>query len=143
LLLVGDHGDGYAARLNPAGILTGATYIGGTQMTEPSIADIAYNDIARFIAVAPNGSVVVAGTTNAPDFPGINPPPSLGQSPGVEFVASIFLDLTVLNGGSYAPGVVVPGEVLAIKGYQLGPAVGQLENPSGISALHGDHAHLF
>ncbi len=127
------YGDGYAARFNPAGILTGATYIGGTQMTEPSVADLAYNDIARLIAVAPNGSVVVAGTTNAPDFPGINPPPSLGQSPGVEFVASIFLDLTVLNGGSYAPGVVVPGEVLAIKGYQLGPAVGQLVSPAGTS----------
>ncbi len=104
----------FAARFDPSGVLTGATYLGGSQA-----------DIANLIAVAPNGSVVIAGTTVSPDFPSINPPPMLGQTTNVGFVTSMFMDLTVLNAASYVAGVVSPGELVAIKGYQLGPAIAQ------------------
>jgi uncharacterized protein (TIGR03437 family) len=107
-------GDGYAARFDPFGALTGATYLGGSQ-----------SDVANFIAVAPNGSVVIAGTTLSSDFPGIAPPVPSGPSGGAPFVAGMFMDLTVLNAASFVPGVVSPGEIVAIKGYQLGPEIGQ------------------
>jgi hypothetical protein len=46
-------------------------------------------DDASQIAVAPNGSVMIAGSTFSPDFQAIKTLPTLGQSTGVGFVTSI------------------------------------------------------
>lgn len=85
------NGDGYAARFDAAGALTGATYLGGWQNPQPIGG--ADNDSANLVAVAPNGSVVIAGTTFSPFFPGINPAPS--PYFGVGYVIDMFTDRTV------------------------------------------------
>ena len=51
--------DGFVTKFTPGGQRAGATYLGGS-----------LDDTAAFIAAAPNGSVVISGTTVSPDFPG-------------------------------------------------------------------------
>jgi hypothetical protein len=99
-------GDGYAARFNAMGVLTGATYLGGWLAPQSPPIGNPDNDSASLVAVAPNGSVVIVGTTFSPYFPGINPAPYPVQYPGVGYVINIFMDLTVLNDGNYVAGSV-------------------------------------
>jgi uncharacterized protein (TIGR03437 family) len=111
----GGNGDAYIARFSAGAMLsgsalTGLTFLGGSQ-----------GDTASLIAVAPDGSVVVSGTTFSSDFPAIGLPiPGTGAG----YVTSIFADLTIQNAASFIAGAVSPGEIVAIRGYGLGPATG-------------------
>ncbi|HWC13889.1 MAG TPA: SBBP repeat-containing protein, partial [Actinomycetota bacterium] len=51
-------GDAFVAKLDPAGAPVWATYVGGT-----------HGDVANDVAVGPDGTVYVAGTTLSQDFP--------------------------------------------------------------------------
>jgi uncharacterized protein (TIGR03437 family) len=106
----GGSGDAYILRFTPDGRVSGSTYLGG------SLAET-----LTVIAFGSNGSVVVSGNTLSPDFPGITPPIAFG---GVTFVTSIFPSLTVLNAASYVATQVAPGEIVALKGYGIGPVNG-------------------
>jgi uncharacterized protein (TIGR03437 family) len=99
----------YVARFTPSGQLSGATYLGGSQQ-----------DAGSAIALRPNGSVVVSGFTQSPDFPGRQLVPQAGGS----YTTSIFISLTALNAASYVPTGVVPGEIVSLFGYGIGPATG-------------------
>ena len=105
----GGASDVYLARFNPGGQLSGATYLGGSQQ-----------DGSSAIALRPNGSVVVSGTTVSPDFPGRQLVPQAGGS----YTASIFISLTALNAASYVATGIVPGEIVSLFGYGIGPATG-------------------
>lgn len=101
--------DVYIQRFTPDGHLSGSTYLGGT-----------LSDTAQAISLMPNGSVVVAGYTMSPAFPGIA---QVGAN-GAPFVTNIFPSLTILNAASYVATAVAPGEIVALKGYGMGPATG-------------------
>jgi len=104
--------DGFVMKFTPDGQMAGATYLGGS-----------LDDTASFIAVAPNGSVVISGTTRSPDFPGIGGP-ILPNSAATSFATSVFASLTVMNAASYVPNTVAPGEIVSLLGYGIGPATG-------------------
>jgi uncharacterized protein (TIGR03437 family) len=107
----GGPSDVYIARFTPSGQLSGATYLGGSQQ-----------DAGSAIALRPNGSVVVSGTTQSPDFPGRQ---SVPQPPGVlSYTTSVFISLTALNAASYVATSIVPGEIVSLLGYGIGPATG-------------------
>ncbi len=106
----GGTSDVYVERFTPEGRFAGATYLGGSQA-----------DGASLIAFAPNGSVVIAGSTQSPDFPGIAQPV---PSAGLVFVTSVFMSLTAQNAGSYVAAEIAPGEIVALRGYGIGPATG-------------------
>jgi uncharacterized protein (TIGR03437 family) len=97
----------YIARFTPSGQLSGATYLGGSQQ-----------DASSAIALRPNGSVVVSGFTQSPDFPG-----RLAQAGG-SYTTSIFISLTALNAASYVATGIAPGEIVSLFGYGIGPATG-------------------
>ena len=97
----------YLARFTPGGQLSGATYLGGSQQ-----------DASSAIVLRPNGSVAVSGFTQSPDFPG-----RLAQAGG-SYTTSIFISLTALNAASYVATGVVPGEIVSLLGYGIGPATG-------------------
>jgi uncharacterized protein (TIGR03437 family) len=97
----------YVARFTPSGQLSGATYLGGSQQ-----------DAGSAIALRPNGSVVVSGFTQSPDFPG-----RLAQTGG-SYTTSIFISLTALNAASYVATGIAPGEIVSLFGYGIGPATG-------------------
>jgi uncharacterized protein (TIGR03437 family) len=107
--------DAYAVKITPEGELAGATYLGGSA-----------EDGATLTAVLPNGSVVIAGTTQSPNFPGISGVTSVGLvlsgSPAA-FATNIFPALTIQNAASLVASTVAPGEIVAIRGYGIGPAV--------------------
>jgi uncharacterized protein (TIGR03437 family) len=107
----GGSSDAYAVKFLPDGQVDWATYLGGSQA-----------DGATLLAVAPNGSVVISGTTASPDFPGISGPISSNAPAG--FVTSLFGSLTVIDAASYAAGAIAPGEIVALRGYGIGPATG-------------------
>jgi uncharacterized protein (TIGR03437 family) len=115
--------DVYIARFTPGGSLSGSTYLGGS-----------LTDTASSIAFGPNGSVVVVGTTQSPDFPGIAQPVPPG---GVTFLTSIFPSLTVLNAASYIATQVAPGEIVALKGYGMGPANGVIASGATLPTALG------
>jgi len=98
-------------KVSPEGQLVGATYLGGSG-----------EDGATLIAVAPNGSVAISGTTQSTDFPGISGIAS--STAPASFVTSIFISLTVLNAASYVPNTIAPGEIVSLLGYGLGPDAG-------------------
>jgi hypothetical protein len=110
----GGYSDVYLERFTPGGQLSGATYLGGS-----------LEDEAGPIALRPNGSVVVSGLTFSPDFPGIGqlvaPPGSGGK---LNYLTSIFISLTALNGASYVATGIAPGEIVSLLGYGIGPATG-------------------
>ncbi len=114
--------DGYIMKFSPANQLLGATYLGGSG-----------SDNAYTIAAAPNGSVVVGGYTTSPDFPGASSPPA--ASPGDGFVASLFPALTVQNAADFTSNVIAPGEIVALRGYGLGPVSGAVAQPAADGAL--------
>jgi uncharacterized protein (TIGR03437 family) len=107
----GGTSDVYVARFTPSGQLSGATYLGGSQ-----------EDGLSAIALRPNGSVVVCGITQSPDFPGRQLVP---QPPGaLSYATSIFISFTALNAASYVATGIVPGEIVSLLGYGIGPATG-------------------
>lgn len=68
--------DVYIAKFASSGRLAGASYLGGSSGTG-----------VVMITAAPNGSVVVVGTTQSPDFPGITQPLLNGN---VTYVTRLF-----------------------------------------------------
>jgi Beta-propeller repeat len=71
--------DVYVAKLSPSGsTLLYSTRLGGSG-----------HDFGGAIAVSPNGSLYVAGTTPSPDFPVVNPLSSFQGGPGDGFVAKL------------------------------------------------------
>lgn len=89
--LVGSTGNVIAVKFTSNGQFAGATY-----------ADVSPTAGAGpLIAVAPNGSIVLAETTS---------------------VIRVFPWLTVQNAASGAAGTVAPGEIVTLRGYGLGPA---------------------
>jgi uncharacterized protein (TIGR03437 family) len=128
-LYAGGPSDAYVARFTPGGRLSGATYLGGSLTDTPSL-----------IAFGPNGSVVVAGNTRSPDFPAIAQPIA---SSGVNFVTSIFPSLTVLNAASYIATEIAPGEIVALKGYGMGPATGVIASGASLPAALGGASIFF
>ncbi len=92
---------GIVTRFTPQGQIGGAaTYPqqGSATITLPP---------TETIALASNGSVVVAGS-----------------GPGAVYVTSLFIPLTVENAASFAANEIAPGEIVAIRGYGIGPATG-------------------
>jgi uncharacterized protein (TIGR03437 family) len=84
----------YVSRFTPEGQPSGSTYLDETTYIEA-------------FAMAPNGSVVVAGSGN-----------------GAVSVTSFFTSLTVLNAASYVPNTIAPGEIVSLLGYGIGPETG-------------------
>jgi uncharacterized protein (TIGR03437 family) len=84
----------YVAKFTKDGQFTGATYLGGTQ-----------GALELSFALAPNGSVIVSGLSG-----------------GASFVTSIFPSLTVQNAASFVAASVAPGEIVALRGYGIGPS---------------------
>jgi uncharacterized protein (TIGR03437 family) len=120
-------GNAYAMKFTPAGVLIGASYLGGSG-----------TDTANLIAAAPNGSVVIAGFTQSSDFPG-NTQPTPVAYPGASFVTSLFPALTAQNAASFAANTVAPGEIVALRGYGIGPATGTTQ-PSGVQVFFDNFA---
>lgn len=110
----GGTSDIYVEKFTPQGQIAGATYLGGSQA-----------DGASRIDLAPNGSVVIFGGTESPDFPGLAPgtvPTPSGFS--VPFITNLFISLTVQNAASYVDTQIAPGEIVALRGYWIGPTAG-------------------
>jgi uncharacterized protein (TIGR03437 family) len=107
----GGASDAYIVKFAPDGYVDWTTYLGGTGA-----------DSATLLAVAPNGSVAVAGTTVSSDFPGISVPASIAAP--ATFVTSLFGSLTVINAAGYVAGAVAPGEIVELRGYGIGPEAG-------------------
>lgn len=106
----GGTSDAYVERFTPDGQFAGATYLGGSQQ-----------DQALRIALGPDGSVVIAGTTQSSDFPGFT---AGVPREGLVFVTGIFVSLTAQNAASYVAGGIAPGEIISLHGYGIGPAAG-------------------
>jgi uncharacterized protein (TIGR03437 family) len=109
----GGDSDVYVAKFTPDGQPAGSTYLGGSQTEWP-----------QAIALAPNGSVVVVGLTDSPDFPGAAPPIVLLPGYQAGFATNIFPSLTMQNAASLVATSVAPGEIVALRGYGIGPSTG-------------------
>jgi uncharacterized protein (TIGR03437 family) len=99
------------AKITPDGAVAGVTNFG------PGGA----NSLAT-IAAMRDGSVVVAGLTGSVDFLGVMPPASAVGN--FFFAANLFPAITIENSASYVANKVVPGEMMSIQGYGMGPVVG-------------------
>jgi uncharacterized protein (TIGR03437 family) len=100
------------AKIAPDGQVAGATYMGATT----------YNGVVS-IAAERDGSVVVAGPVSAVDLPGLtSTPPSF-------FAANFFPAVTIENSASFVANTAVPGELVSIQGYGLGPVAGKVSTP--------------
>ncbi len=86
----------YVAKFTEDGQLAVATYLGGS-----------LGALALGFALAPNGAVVVSGLAGS-----------------TSFVTSVFPSLTVQNAASFVAMRVAPGEIVALRGYGIGPATG-------------------
>jgi uncharacterized protein (TIGR03437 family) len=97
----------YIARIAPDGRFAGGTYLGNSLENESSGP----------IALAPNGSVVIeyVGSRAGPCFIG----PCSGR-----VVSNLFPFLTIENAGSYVAAPIAPGEIVALRGYGIGPDPG-------------------
>jgi uncharacterized protein (TIGR03437 family) len=98
----------YLLKFSPSNRLIGATYLGGSG-----------SDESQHIVVNRDGSVTIIGSSTSPDFPGV---PATGQD--FEFVTNLFPALTIQNAADYSASTVAPGEIVAIRGYGIGPAAG-------------------
>ena len=113
----GGGNDVIAAELDPDGHLTAASYLGGSGDESPlAIANL-------------GGQVAVAGTTNSTDFPGIA---MSGPAESLLFVSAITINdpqitdgpcmsLALENGASFVEGAVAPGEIVTLRGEEIGP----------------------
>jgi uncharacterized protein (TIGR03437 family) len=119
--MAGGGNDAVIVELAPDGSFTAATYLGGSKIEH-----------ALGLAVAPGGSVVLAGATESIDFPVT---PGSPQNPSGYFVAKFRLSdpsnaglpclkLALENGVSFEEGPVAPGELVTLRGLNLGPATG-------------------
>ena len=103
-------------KVTPAGEIAGATYLGATSA-------------APTIATEPDGSVLVVGAMGQIDLPGLmTPPQPLGT--GAFLAANFFPALTLENAASYVANIAVPGELVAIRGYGIGPATSSTSSPA-------------
>jgi uncharacterized protein (TIGR03437 family) len=111
----------FSAQLNPTGQLVAASYFGGTSYDYPT-----------GIAAGPDGSVFFAESVTSTDLPGL-------QSAGVQgvtlAVSKLYIsdpsktDLPCLtkavqNGASFENMPIAPGELVTLRGLDLGPAAG-------------------
>lgn len=102
-------------KITPGGQVAGATYLGGSG-----------TDAAQWIAAGRDGSVTVAGRTTSADFPGLTTAaPALGEL----FAANFFPAITIQNSASYVANTAVPGEMVSIRGYGIGPDAGLVSAP--------------
>ena len=108
----GGGSDAVIAKITPGGQIAGMTYFGG-----------AGADSASAIAVHQDGSVVVAGETSNSD------------GSAIFFAANLFPAITLGNSASLMASPAVPGALVTIQGYGLGPAQGVASSP--VSALAG------
>ena len=97
--------DGFVARLSPAGSdLVYATYLGGRGF-----------DSVAALALGPDGSAYIAGSSSAPDFPVRAPFRTAVRNPGVidGFVAKLSADGTALLWSGFLGGATPAGLALA------------------------------
>ena len=90
------------AKVTPAGQVAGATYAGLLAINSATV-----------IASEPDGSVIVAGDMAA------------GYA-----AANFFPAITIENAASYAANAAVPGAIMAIQGYGIGPSTGVSSAPT-------------
>jgi len=120
--LAGGGVDMFAARLTPQGKLAASTYLGGSGY-----------DGSEVIAVNPDGTVTVAGTTSSPDFP-----ITMGAKAGVlDYVVARLqisnpsrpntpcMALALENSASLMEKPIAPGELVTLRGNYFGPDTGQ------------------
>jgi len=108
----------FTAQLNPSGQLAAASYIGGNGYDYPT-----------GIAVGPGGSVYLATTVSSPDFPGLpnTPPPTLDLTVTNLLISNPnnpdlpCLTEAIQNGASFEPLPIAPGELVTLRGVDLGP----------------------
>jgi uncharacterized protein (TIGR03437 family) len=96
-------GGAFVAKITPSGQILGATYL----------AEPASSPYFEAIAAERDGSVVVA-TTGTDSL----------------IVANLFPALTLENAASSVANTAVPGELVSIRGYGLGPEVGLSSSPT-------------
>jgi len=93
--------DGFVARIKTDGSNLIATYLGGTETSPAGLI----GEIATDIAIHASGDVVVAGDTNAPDFPvapgAFDSTPNGGQD---IYVCRMSPDLALVNHATYVGG---------------------------------------
>ena len=99
-------GQTFVERIAPGGVVSGAEVFTTVQST----------GLTELVAVAPNGSVVIAGDSTSATFPNTS-----ASSTSYAYTASFFINTTVMNAANYTPGVVAPGEIVAIRGYAFEP----------------------
>ena len=108
-------GDAFAAKLNPAATaLLYSTYLGGHD-----------NDVARGIAVDPNGNIYIAGETRSSTFPVVNPAqPAHGGWVRDGFVAAIGRPVFTLSGEvlDRTTSDPVPGVTITLSGSRAATA---------------------
>ncbi|MBK6314022.1 MAG: SBBP repeat-containing protein [Blastocatellia bacterium] len=85
--------DGFVARVTSAGALSWSTYLGG-----------AGRDAIRAVAVAPNGDVVVTGTTDSSSFPTVEPLQASPGGGGDAFVTRLSPDGSTIRNSTYLGG---------------------------------------
>ncbi len=111
----------FITQLDPAGKLAAASYLGGTSYDYPT-----------GLTVADDGSVYLAESVQSPDFPGLENTAAQGL---LLAVSNLFIsnpnntDLPCLtevaqNSASLAYSPVAPGELITLRGLDLGPDVG-------------------
>jgi len=105
------------AKITPNGGIAGATYLGAS----------AGNSVTG-IAAERDGSVVVAGQMGGIDFP----PGFIGN---VFLAANFFPGITLENSASFVANTVVPGELVSIQGYGIGPSTA---NAGAVQVSFGD-----
>ena len=94
------------AKVTPTGQVAGATYAGLLAINSVTV-----------IASEPDGSVVVAGDMAA------------GYT-----AANFFPAITIENAASYTANAAVPGAIMAIRGYGIGPSIGVASAPVNLLA---------
>ena len=151
-------GDVYLAELNPAGSsLVYSTYFGSNG-----------EDNAAGLALAPDGSVLLAGTTSSallpatllapqthraygPDCTFEASPSSVGSSICTDSFLSRFgpaavspvSQFEVVNSASYLPGAVAPGELVTLFGEGIGPVQAYSSGSGAAGTLLGGRRVLF
>jgi len=114
----GEPVDTAVIKVAPSGEIAAATYL------YP-----AFGDPAAEIAAEPDGSVVVAAITNTTAVLGV--PASEVAYASFFYAVNFFPWLTVQNAASYAANTaIVPGELVSIRGYGLGPTTGFASSPT-------------
>jgi uncharacterized protein (TIGR03437 family) len=110
--------DTVVSKIAPSGAVAGVTFFGPGGVNSETA-----------IAAERDGSVIVTGLTREPDFLGTSIPPlALGMN--FFLTANFFPAITLENAASYVANVAVPGEIISIRGYGIGPATGLVSSPT-------------